>query len=247
MSNSSIWPIDRTLAGARIPGQSETGSNGNEDVLRITQSSSTSDRFASYTGHCRDSVGVFYSPSWLAIGHSLGKDLTFLQRFSWCILQHQLTGPQDIRWERVLLFCRDSVGVFYSPSWLGHSTLVGKGSYFSAEIQLVFSTAPSDWTTGHSSRKGFTFLQRFSWCILQPPPTGWKNIAFKPFLNQTTFEMNVFTGQPTLSYEFTWKHYLWCHPFISNRDAHILVRSNRISTVKPGTGSKFYKFHRELR
>ena len=32
---SSIWPIDRTLSSATIPGQSGPGSDGNEGVLRI--------------------------------------------------------------------------------------------------------------------------------------------------------------------------------------------------------------------
>ena len=40
MSNCSIWPIDKTLSGATTPGQSEPGSNGNEGVLHIPQSSS---------------------------------------------------------------------------------------------------------------------------------------------------------------------------------------------------------------
>ena len=39
-SNSSIWPIDRTLSGVTIPSQSEPGSDGNERILHITQSSS---------------------------------------------------------------------------------------------------------------------------------------------------------------------------------------------------------------
>ena len=34
-------PIDRTLSGATTPGQSGPGSDGNEGVLRIPQSSST--------------------------------------------------------------------------------------------------------------------------------------------------------------------------------------------------------------
>ena len=37
---SSIWPIDRTLSGATNPDQSGPGSDGNEEVLRIHQSSS---------------------------------------------------------------------------------------------------------------------------------------------------------------------------------------------------------------
>ena len=39
MLNISIWPIDRTLTDDIIPGQSGNGSDGNEGVLRIPQSS----------------------------------------------------------------------------------------------------------------------------------------------------------------------------------------------------------------
>ena len=60
--------MDRTLSGATNPGQSRPGSNGNEGVLCIPQSSSTtgalpSDCLVSYPRHCRDAIGVFYSPS----------------------------------------------------------------------------------------------------------------------------------------------------------------------------------------
>ena len=56
MSNSSIWPIDRTLLGATTPGQSEPGNDSNEGVLCIPQSSSIteitpSDCFVSFPGH----------------------------------------------------------------------------------------------------------------------------------------------------------------------------------------------------
>ena len=56
MSNSSIWPINSTLSGATTPGQSRPGSNGNERVLCIPQSSSIteaspSDCLMSYLGH----------------------------------------------------------------------------------------------------------------------------------------------------------------------------------------------------
>ena len=37
MSNSSTSPIDRTLLGALIPGQSGPGKNGNKGVLSILQ------------------------------------------------------------------------------------------------------------------------------------------------------------------------------------------------------------------
>ena len=71
---SSIWPIDRVLSSAATLGQREPGSNGNEGVLHIPQSSSItetspSDCLVSYPGHslvesyCRDVFSVFYSPS----------------------------------------------------------------------------------------------------------------------------------------------------------------------------------------
>ena len=71
-SISSIWPIDRTLSGATTPGQSEPGNNGNKGVLSIP-GTSPSDCLVLYPGRswrvvlcfCRDTVGVFYSPSWL--------------------------------------------------------------------------------------------------------------------------------------------------------------------------------------
>ena len=78
---SSIWPIDRNLAGATIPGQSEPGSDGNERILCIPQSSSI-------TGTSSLDCLVSY------LGYSLGGGglITLLQRCSRCILQSQLTG-----------------------------------------------------------------------------------------------------------------------------------------------------------
>ena len=73
------------LSGATMPGQSGPGSNGNEGVLYIPQSSSItgtspSDCLESYPGHllggvlplCRGAVSVFYSPS------RLGKKIVML-------------------------------------------------------------------------------------------------------------------------------------------------------------------------
>ena len=75
MQFSSIRPIDRALSGATTHGQSEPGSDDNEGVLCIPQSScitgtSPSDYFVSYPGNSlgggclplsRDAVGIFYS------------------------------------------------------------------------------------------------------------------------------------------------------------------------------------------
>ena len=73
---SAIRPIDKTLSGPSIPGQTGPGSDGNEVVLCITQSSSItgtspSGCLVSYPGQslggvlpcCRKAVNVFYSPN----------------------------------------------------------------------------------------------------------------------------------------------------------------------------------------
>ena len=56
MSNGSTWPIDRILSGAITLGQSGPGSDGNEGVLSIPESSciteaSPSDCLVPYPGH----------------------------------------------------------------------------------------------------------------------------------------------------------------------------------------------------
>ena len=75
MQFSSIWPIDWDLLSVTTPGQSWLGSNGNEGVLYIPQSSSItgtslSNCLVSYPGHtlgvlhlCRDAICVFYNLS----------------------------------------------------------------------------------------------------------------------------------------------------------------------------------------
>ena len=50
MQFSFIWPIDRTLSGATTPGQSGSGSDGNEGVLCIP-GMSPSDCLVSYPDH----------------------------------------------------------------------------------------------------------------------------------------------------------------------------------------------------
>ena len=74
---SPVWPIDRTLSGATTPDQSRPGSDSNERVQHLPQSSSItgtspSDCLVPYPGQslargflplCRVPVDVFYSPS----------------------------------------------------------------------------------------------------------------------------------------------------------------------------------------
>ena len=67
-----------------------------------------------------------------------------------------------------LPLCREKVGVFNSPNRLGHS--LERESYPWAEMQSMYSTAPTDWATRW--RGSLTLGQRCSRCILQPQPTG---------------------------------------------------------------------------
>ena len=76
---SSIYPIDRALSGATIPGKSGPENNGKKGVLRIPQSSSI-------TGTSPSDCFVSYP------GHSLRWGRTPLQRISRCILEPQPTG-----------------------------------------------------------------------------------------------------------------------------------------------------------
>ena len=72
--NSSLWPIDWTLTGTATLSKSGPGSNGNEGVLYIPQSSRTgalqSDTVWSHSFDvggalplCRGAAGVFDDPS----------------------------------------------------------------------------------------------------------------------------------------------------------------------------------------
>ena len=75
ISNSSIWPMDRTLSGTTTLGQNGPGSNDNEGVLHIPQISKTdaspSDGLVSYPEYllgksypcCRDAAVLFHAPS----------------------------------------------------------------------------------------------------------------------------------------------------------------------------------------
>ena len=92
MSNTSIWPIDRTLSSATTQDQSGPESNGNEGVLHIPQNftdKSLAIRWFNFISRalvggvlplCRDAVGVFYSPSWLGWEEMVEEDACILER-----------------------------------------------------------------------------------------------------------------------------------------------------------------------
>ena len=72
-------PRDRTLSGATTSGQSRTGSDGSEGVIRIPENSSIA--------RASPSVCLVSYP-----GHSIERGLTLLQRCSRCILKPKSTG-----------------------------------------------------------------------------------------------------------------------------------------------------------
>ena len=78
MSNTSIWPIDRTLSGTTNTSQREPGNDENEGVLHIPPSSSI--------------TGTTPSDVLVPLPGHLGWGLTPQQRCSRCIVQHQPTG-----------------------------------------------------------------------------------------------------------------------------------------------------------
>ena len=97
MSNSSVWPIDRTLSDATTQGQSEPGSDDNEGALRIPQSSSI-------TGTSPSNCLVLYPE------HSLGS-FTSLERWSRGIQQTRPSKDLSVlqiktnsQWDILFLF-----------------------------------------------------------------------------------------------------------------------------------------------
>ena len=123
---SSIWFIIRTLWGAITQGLSGPGSNGNERILRIPQSSiitgaSPSDCLVSYPGR------------------SFG-GLTPLQRYSRCFLQLHPTSPGTCR--GVLLLCKEAVDVYCNCNW---HAVMAMNRYFILCWQTIYSECDSHW------------------------------------------------------------------------------------------------------
>ena len=98
----SIWPIERTLSSANNPGLSWPGSDGNEGVHRILQSSTITEASPS------DFLVSYPRNSW--------ECLSPLRICSRCILLPKPTRLSLLYWEGGLTPCREAVDVFYSPS-----------------------------------------------------------------------------------------------------------------------------------
>ena len=91
---NSFWPIDSTLSGGTTPGYSGPGSDGNEELLHIPQSSSitgTSPSYClvSYIGH---SLGKSYSSTEMQSVYSTTPS-QLDQHASWVIIKKVLWEP----------------------------------------------------------------------------------------------------------------------------------------------------------
>ena len=121
MSNSSVWPINRTLSGGTISGQCGFGSDENEVLLRISQSFSISRVFA---------FSLFCAILWTLIrGH-----LIDLQRYRWCILLLKSTALVLSFNEITLLFLAIDMSkakVFHWPLKYDH----GHSVYYFVQVK----------------------------------------------------------------------------------------------------------------
>ena len=103
MSNSWIWPIDRTLSDATSPSQSEAGSNGYKVVFCISLNSRIAGALPS------DSL-------WSYAGHSF-RGLTTLQRCNRCILQFQPTGLLSELFNSKAIFEEKQLWFYLTQIW----------------------------------------------------------------------------------------------------------------------------------
>ena len=156
--SSSIRLIDRILSGATTPGQSRTGSDGNERVLRIPKSSCITRTPPSDYCHIQGA-------------RCGGGGLTPLQSCSRCILQSQPTGPQDTHYRGGGLTplqsrCRC---ILQSQQTGSQETHCVGGSYPTTEPLSVYSTVPADWVIGYSLWEGVLPLYRAAVDVFYSP------------------------------------------------------------------------------
>ena len=120
MSNSSIWPIDRTLSGATTPGQNAPKSDCNEgysaflkapallkphhQIFCVISRTLVGSRVLPL---CRDTVGVFYTPSRLGLNNFL-KILTLVQKTVFSKWFNDVLVCRNFVKELVILFHRIS-------------------------------------------------------------------------------------------------------------------------------------------
>ena len=96
---------------------------------------------------CQDAVGVFCSPSQLGY-----QDTHWWESSPSAEMQLVYSAaPANLATKtligKVLPLCRDAVGVFCSPSQLGHQDTHWESLTPSAEMQLVYSAAPANLAT----------------------------------------------------------------------------------------------------
>ena len=188
--------LDGTLIDSTTSVQSGSGSNGNEEVFHIPQSSKTeasiSDGLMLYSRHWgkegvlplwRNAIDIFYNPSQL--GH---------------------TG-----WRETYPFAEMKLVRSTAPSKLGHS--LGK-SYLFAEMQSVYSTTPSQ-------RTGLIFFRN----VLPPIKclsyqNKWKYVKAKESLTRTIFL--GFVGLQK-SFKIQWSDEACVHDHVSPKAFYLFI------------------------
>ena len=116
-------------------------------------------RFEGVLRFWRDSFGFSTAPADCTTGHSFCGSLTILKRFIRCILRPQPTGPQDTRFGGVL------------PFW---------------KYLVSYSTAPADWTTGHSFFLGVLPFWRDSFGVFYGPADWLEKFKVQSLILEST-------------------------------------------------------------
>ena len=144
-----------SLSGATTPSQSGPGSDGNEGVLRIPQSSSIAGTSPS------DCLASYQDTRW--------EGLIPLQRSRQYILQPQLTGQVCV-W----CVCGSSSSSSSSNSISSIKSDGNEGVLRIPQSSIIAGTLPSDCLASYQDTRweGLILLQRSSRYILQPQPTG---------------------------------------------------------------------------
>ena len=137
--------LDRTIFGATIPGQSGPGSDSNEGVLHISESSSIN-----RAGH-----QIVY----LHMPNTRWKGLTLWQRCSWCSLHPPPADwAQDTRWKGLTLWQRCSWCSLHPPpaDWAQDTRWKGLTSFQQCSWYILHPP-PSNWASEHTLKESYLF------------------------------------------------------------------------------------------